>query len=273
MQDIHKCLEKINNTSLAKVIFFKGKLQDLIDSLNWYNIVFAKNGIFVAIKNKFAVSIGKIEDLKYTNSSLSELPDITLVTFIPKPNISIFVEILEMFKYVSSKKDLELCVNVYYNKKTNKFQSIIIKQTIDRASVDYKLDETDQSFEMSDDFIRYLQIHSHNTMAANFSSKDNEDERNNMFCFYGVVGKIDSDSKFYDVDMKFRIWNGFRFVQIAFEDVFDIGSTDYQLDKNTKNKLDDIIKLSASKQLQRAKNFKSITADILEQINEHNRIF
>lgn len=257
MSKLNKQLQTINDASLAKILFYKNDLQNFLNELDFYNIVFASNGAFVVLKNEFGISIGQIKNIKYSNSELYSLDSPIVYSFIPKPPLSLFIEILEMFKYINNKSKWELCVNVYYHKTNQTFHINIIDQTIGGATANYKYDE---KFEMSEEYIRYLQIHSHNTMAANFSGTDNRDENYTALCYYGVVGKINDLSKFYNVDMGYRIWNGIEFVNIDFDDVFETGANEIQLQNNVINKLDNIIKISKNKELAKQNASKNLPA-------------
>ena len=146
-----------------------------------------------------------------------------------------------MFKYVCNQTNWELCVNVYYDLKNKEFKLSLDKQIISGAAADYKYSE---EYEMSKNYVRYLQIHSHNTMTATFSSKDNNDENFTALCYYGVVGKLTSESKFFNVDMKFRVWNGIRFIDADLDSVFELNLPSCTLSSEMKNKLDKIIKVS-----------------------------
>lgn len=236
---IDKALEEINNASLVKIIFYTGQLQ--IPNLDFYNIIFAANGVFVSLKSDFGVTIGKLNAVKYSNPQLKELDDSLIYSFVPKPPLSLFTEILEMFKYVNQKMDAELCVNVYYHKENKTFHLNIVEQVVSMASADYKYDE---KFEMSNEYIRYLQIHSHNTMGASFSPKDDRDENFTAPCYFGVVGKISNTSQFYSVESKFRIWDGTKFVEIDFGDIFNIGFNRIKLQEETLERLDVVIEAS-----------------------------
>jgi len=235
---IDKALEEINNAGLVKILFFTGQLS--IPNLDFYNIIFAASGVFVVLKSDFGVTVGKLSNVKYTNSSLKELDD-AIYSFVAKPPISLFTEILEMFKYVNQKMDAELCVNVYYHKANKTFHLNIVDQVVSMGSADYKYDE---KFEMSNEYIRYLQIHSHNTMSATFSSKDDKDENYTAPCYFGVVGKLANDSQYYNIESKYRIWDGTKFVTIDFGDIFDIGITKIKLQDNIISRLDAVIEFS-----------------------------
>ena len=242
MLKINDQLQKINTTSLAKIIFYKEPLQEFIESLDFYNIVFTKNGVYVVLNNKFGTSFDQIDHIKYSNDQLDEFEFETMVmASTPKPKLDIFNEILEMFKYICVKTKWELCVNVYYDTVDKNFKLNLHDQIISGAKAAYEYDE---NFEMSSRYIRYLQIHSHNTMGANFSGIDDADENYSSLCFCGVIGKITHESKFYNVDMKYRIWGGTRFIDLDFDDVFDIGYHPKILTDSEIQKLNTIIEKS-----------------------------
>jgi len=146
-----------------------------------------------------------------------------------------------MFKYVCNKTKWELCVNVYYDTIDKIFKLNLHDQIISGDKAAYKYDE---NFEMSSRYIRYLQIHSHNTMGANFSGIDDHDENYSSLCFYGVIGKITSKSKFYNIDMKYRIWSGTRFIDLDFDDIFDVEYCPKVLTDSQIQKLNTIIEKS-----------------------------
>jgi hypothetical protein len=82
-------------------------------------------------------------------------------------------------------------------------------------------------------------------MSANFSSIDNEDESHNILCFYGVIGKINSETEIFNFDHKFRIWSGQRFIPVKLKDIFDISFLDnYKLQNSYIKKLNKIIEES-----------------------------
>ena len=233
-------LDKINETSLAKICFFNKSFDKFVKELDFYNIAFAANGVFVVLKNDFGVSIGKLKNIKYSNSGL-KLLDEALWHDMPKPKLDVFIKIIEIFKYVYDKIKSEICVNVYFNKQKETFHINIEDQIVSGGRANYKYDE---KFEMSSDYVRYLQIHSHHTMGAGFSSIDDRDEESTALCYYGVVGKLNENSSFYNVESKFRIWNGIKFVDIKFVDVFDLGKSTVKLEETDLCRLNKIIENS-----------------------------
>lgn len=264
-------MTKINESSLTKIMFYKNPLNKFINLMDFYNIVFTQNGVYVGLKSQFGISFDLIPNMKYSNSYL----DILLTgqslrqINIPKPKLEVFEEILEMFKYVYKKTKWELCVNLYYDTKQHQFEISLNDQIVSGISAKYKYDE---KFEMSERFIRYLQIHSHNSMAANFSCVDNNDENCSTLCYYGVIGKLTSESKFYNVDTCFRFWSGIRFINVDFEEIFEIKTKSTPLNGKKLQKLDKIIQDSKLKQSKMPNVItNNVFHNIIEKIgNEHD---
>jgi len=197
-----------------------------------------------------------IPDIKYSNTSLDSLiTNVGIQQFLPKPEIIVFSEILEIFKYICNKTNYELCINLYYDTLKDNFKLNIPDQIVSVASIKYNYNE---DIELSDRYIRYLQIHSHNTMPAFFSKTDNADEAFTNLCYYGVVGKISKESTFYNIDMIFRIWNGINFVNVDLNNVFDINFASYKLSQNQIQKLNKVIETSKKISRKLTKIFLSI---------------
>jgi len=250
MQNVNSLLQKINNASLAKIIFYDSSMSfdQFKNNLEFYNIVFTGDGIFIALKNKFGISIRKIQNVEYSNSKLIRFDCNTVILpLVPKPPISEFAKILEIFKYINNKNRSELCINVYFNIKTSNFYLDILNQYTNPIKIEY---EYNSELENSDNYIRYLQIHSHNTMPAKFSSTDNIDEKFSQLCYYGVVGKINSNSEFYNVDTSFRFWTGIDFVSVDLSTVFNTGIAQIKLHPTIIEKLDQIIESSKIKDME-----------------------
>jgi hypothetical protein len=235
-------LQHINNTSLAKIHFFNSSFEKLMEELEFYNIIFAGNGVFIVLKTAFGLSTSKIDSIKYTNTALTKLDtNVSFYSFIPKPDIRIFERIIEIFKYVYDKIKSEIGVNVYYNKRNGTFHININQQLVTEVKIEY---EYNKKFEMSNDYVRYLQIHSHNSMPANFSGVDNQDETCKTPCYYGVVGKLNSKSSIYTIESSFRIWDGIKFHKISLDDIFNIQPPSQKLSNVELNNLNKIIENS-----------------------------
>lgn len=232
-------IESINNSGLTSIHFYDRSLKDIPFEFN--NILIAGDGIYIVIKNSFGISFAKT-NIMYSNNQLKNMEDDCLITSCEQPNLDIFNKILEMFKYMCTKTPpLELAINLYYDTIDNKYIIDVCKQIIGMAKAKYNYSEKFEFAENKTRYIRYLQIHSHNIMPASFSSTDDNDEKNALLCFYGVVGKIDENSKFYNVDMKFRYWNGIKFEYVSFDRIFNIKAKDAKLNQYEIDTLENII--------------------------------
>ena len=246
-------IQQINNFGSAKIIPYE-KDEDLnLDNLDPQNLILGQNGAAFLIKSEWGYVIDPI-DFPYSNLKLKELhmDGVEYCSFCPKLDPSIFAQILECFKYIQGKTKEELAINVYYDTETKDFIVNLPKQVISAARVTYEFDET---YEYDDRYVPYLQIHSHHSMAASFSSTDDNDESRGLLQFFGVLGKINANSTIYDVDCSFRIWTGKTFVKVTTHDVFDIPEYYCELSEDIIKQLDGIIASSKQAKMKTTKTF------------------
>jgi len=149
-----------------------------------------------------AREIGEFADLK---------PSFTIR--LPKIPMFLLFQIIGFFRAVSEKNPLEALVHILFDTKTNKYIVKIPKQKITRASVDSILEEYPENL------IHVMDIHSHNTMRAKFSETDDNDEK--VTRLYGVIGRLDKEIP----DMELRASNGGKFINLKFNEIFDIDAT------------------------------------------------
>ena len=96
-------------------------------------------------------------------------------------------QVLTFFRYfMSGHKEFEALAHIYWDKEAEAYTVFIPKQRVSKAAVDADLRG---SALPEDRYIHYADIHSHNSMAAKFSSADNEDEKATRLYF--VVGHLD----------------------------------------------------------------------------------
>ena len=108
-------------------------------------------------------------------------------------------KIISFFRYFMSRgSEMEALVNIYWDKENNEYLIDAPYQTVTGVSVDTELSE-DLTGER---YIHVMDIHSHNSMDAFFSSRDNEDEKATRL--YAVVGRLDR----YIPDIKVRMCCG-----------------------------------------------------------------
>lgn len=114
----------------------------------------------------------------------------------------------------NGRRPAEALVHIYWDKVEQKYFIHVPKQIVGRASVDALLD--DEELLVSDRYIHYADLHSHNRMAAVFSKTDDRDERATRL--YMVVGRLDR----YFPEITVRISNGGRFLGITPEQVLEM---------------------------------------------------
>lgn len=234
-------LNEINQHSIVNVLFDHKDQPIDIDQLDYINLVFTRDGIFLVQKNRFGISFERTEQ-PYKNRSLRRYKfNWATESFIRKPNKAMFEEILECFKYIVKETKEELLIIIYYDTIEKEHIMDIVKvQLVTGGSVRYAYNK---AYEMEDRYIKYLEIHSHNTMGANFSGTDNGDEKK-VLCFYGVIGKIDEHSNIYSVDQKFRIWTGKEFREVKPWEVFDSYMRTTSIKDEHKKQMDEILRIS-----------------------------
>lgn len=255
-------LEHVNDGSLTNIHFYDDNL-NFAEDLQFKNIIFAGNGVYNVLKNDFCIIYDKL-DIEYNNSNLNKIDgNIIFKPNIPKPSIKYFIQIVEMFKYIYGEIKSELTINLYYNKTSRKFQLEVMDQKVSLDESSYKYGP----LEMNSNYIRYLQIHSHHSMPANFSPIDDNNEENSIMCFFGVIGKLNEYSDVFDVDKKFRIWTGLRFINVGFTQIFDITSSNIIIDNKHISVLNKIIQETKDR-----KNQEEQEKQTLSEIFEKNYI-
>lgn len=122
----------------------------------------------------------------------------------------IFLEqILSFFRdFCKNGLEYEVMVQIYWNKKKLKYEIYCPEQDVSKVNVYY------EEREFSEDRIEVVQIHSHNTMPAFFSSTDNKDEK--KYLMYGVIGSLDT---FPSMELRVGL-NGYYY-ELDFNNVFE----------------------------------------------------
>jgi hypothetical protein len=234
-------IDKINNNGSHKILFYTKKFNNNIKGINY---LYTKKSIYLYSNlNGFEI-FSKIPNLSYFNPDLLELnnKDIIINKINKKPNYSIYEKIINIFKYVCDEKTkLEFLCYIYYDTHTDKFILEICDQKIKSASVEFT---TTEKYDNNNRYIKYLQVHSHNTMSNSFSGIDDKDDKEKIPCYSGVIGNINNFTNVNNVSDNWRIWTGLKFVKIETHDIFNFPKTDVSLDKNTIKIIDDIIEKS-----------------------------
>lgn len=130
---------------------------------------------------------------------------------LPKIPMELLMFILNFFDEMSKKFKYEALVHILYDTVHKKYTIRVPEQKISHARVDSVLSEP-----YSEDLIHVMDFHSHNTMPANFSGIDDEDEKETRL--YAVAGRFGKGFP----DIKVRAGCGGEFIDVPLEQVFDI---------------------------------------------------
>lgn len=116
-------------------------------------------------------------------------------------------QIIAFFRaFMTDHGENEAFAQIYWDKAEKRFFAYVPKQSVCKEEVEADLH--DCLYDDEERYLCYADIHSHNSMDAFFSGKDDQDERSTGL--YLVLGKLD---KFYP-DVKARIFCGDSFVSI-----------------------------------------------------------
>lgn len=146
------------------------------------------------------------------------LPEFSQITpgfemLLPKIPQHILAQVIGFFSALSKRSELEALVHILYDTRNNRYILSVPQQSISHASVRSVM-ETDYPEEM----IHVMDIHSHNTMPAEFSAVDDKDEQATRL--YAVVGRLD---RFFP-DIRVRASCGGHFQDLDPEDIFESGN-------------------------------------------------
>ena len=106
---------------------------------------------------------------------------------LPLIPVSLLSQIISFFRcYMNNAAEFEALVHILWDKEQEKFVVHVPPQEVSKARVnaDLSRDELDETR-----YLHYMDIHSHNSMAAKFSPVDDQDERATRL--YAVLGHLD----------------------------------------------------------------------------------
>lgn len=165
------------------------------------SLVPARDGKVYEIRN---TEIGKFITPTSGDLMLSEVKP-GFMSGLPLIPSELMIKIFAFFRhFVSEDCENEALLNIYWDKEEKQFVAYAPEQTATKISVDTKIDERFNT----DRYIHYMDIHSHNTMNAFFSSVDDKDEKATRL--YSVIGRLDK----HNPQIRTRISNGGKFMNI-----------------------------------------------------------
>lgn len=139
---------------------------------------------------------------------------------LPRIPHKVFSSILAFFRHYAKREyPLEVMVQIYWDAVEKHFLVVVPYQHVSGVAID--IPSTSQIQMDEERFYYYADIHSHNIMPAFFSEEDNRDERATRL--YIVVGRLQNTSP----DIRARISNGGKFLDIPLEDVVEVDSTEF----------------------------------------------
>lgn len=158
----------------------------------FYELRKTEQGEFIAPKNKVT---------EYQEIRAGFLPALPLVP------MSLMGSIIAFFRsFMSEHEEFEAMAVIYWDKEKSEFLAYVPRQVVTKEHIDADL--RDCPYDDEQRYIRYAEIHSHNSMEAFFSSIDDQGERDTGL--YLVLGELDH---FYP-DIKARFSCGGTFVPL-----------------------------------------------------------
>lgn len=187
---------------------YSWSLSELLESgLQPFNIVAGQDGRLYEIRTS---GIGTIIVPTEHLRRLDKVPTGFQFT-LPKIPGKKLAEAITFFRdYCRNGIELEVMVVFFYDPKTGEYIIDCPQQKVSKGRIDYE----ELSYEQQG-FVEVLQLHSHNTMEAYFSSVDNRDEK--RFLLYGVIGQLDQ----VEPNMKIRAGLNGHFYNLPIDYVFD----------------------------------------------------
>lgn len=139
---------------------------------------------------------------------------------LPKIPMHILMFIWDFFAKMSERFHFEALVHILYDTTTHKYTMRVPKQELTHTRVNSVMDE-----DYPEHLIHVMDIHSHNTMPAEFSDIDDKDEKATRL--YAVMGRLDKVLP----DIKVRASCAGKFIPIEPADVFDVKDTSFPYPK------------------------------------------
>ena len=167
---------------------------------------------------------GRIYELRKMEQGEFIAPKNTVIDFsevragftpaLPKIPASLMGQVIAFFRaFMTESEENEALALIYWDKVKKEFFAYVPKQSVCKVEIEANLH--DCPYDDAERYICYADIHSHNSMDAFFSAKDDSDERSTGLYF--VLGNLD---KFYP-DIKARIFCGDTFVPIEPDTVIE----------------------------------------------------
>ena len=143
--------------------------------------------------------------------------------YLPKMPMSIYNNIVGFFKEFYQKHKTEVYLRMYYNRLSDEFKYVILKQKLTATKADWEFNDPAE-YGLGIDDILVMQVHSHHTMSGSFSTIDDADHQT-LEGVHMVIGKIFDDVPQYEI--RFSVGN--KKVKVSLDQIFDVPSYNYDL--------------------------------------------
>lgn len=136
------------------------------------------------------------------------------IPVLPLIPMSLLSQIIAFFRsFMKEHQEYEALALIYWDKLEKRFFAYVPKQIVHKEDIEADLHET--AYDDETRYLHYADIHSHNSMEAFFSPRDDRDERGTGL--YLVLGQLDH----FLPEIKARICCGGSFVDIDPADVIE----------------------------------------------------
>ena len=206
-----KVKPRVTAQSKGTVAEYKGvfaTMEEAEEAGKMISIVPARDGMVYEIRN---TEMGRFVTMADGCGMLSDVRA-GFTPVLPRIPLKLMMQVFAFFRhYVHDGPVSEALLNIYWDKEEQEFIADAPEQVVTGISVESRI----SSRYMCDRYIHYMDIHSHNTMGAFFSTIDDHDEKATRL--YTVVGRLDCTVP----EIKTRISNGGKFLEIDPETVFE----------------------------------------------------
>lgn len=172
-------------------------------SICGHNFMISKNGLRIHDGTSF------VKQKKYPQ--ISTKVDTFFKYNLPPIPYELCLKVKWFFKLIWKATKTEVMLEVYFNPETNSYFINCPKQTITKYRVTYHREEIPN-------MTKIMEIHSHHSMPAIFTTIDDADE-NKIGIIYGVIGNFKEDSSHWA--MSLRVLNKGSFKYLDFTDIFE----------------------------------------------------
>lgn len=193
------------------LISYYWKIKDFLDSRKkGISYVASSDGNIYEVRDS---AIGRMVAKPPSIPTLDELKE-GFQFKLPKVPVRLLHQTYSLFKYFNDLADVEVMLQLFFDKDTNNYFLECPYQTVSKV----KVNSTEDPSFLGRNSLRYIQVaqmHSHNSMSAYFSETDDRDEK--AFMIYGVLGLLHTEQP----TCRFRVKANDTSLYINIDQIFD----------------------------------------------------